>query len=111
MTKQKTKINRQILITIILIALIALIGFNFNALTGNATKSLMPDVTVYPSTVKAGEKINIKVKPNRGCVLLRACLRDFNPASMCCSPAALPAPGGRTPTQADPRSIRFRCNS
>ena len=58
----------QIIIGVVAIVLIALIGFNFNNITGKATGSLMPDVTVYPGTVKAGEKINIKVKPKIGCV-------------------------------------------
>ncbi len=60
--------KNKILIAAIAIVLIALIGFNFNNITGKAAGSLMPDVTVFPGTVKAGEKINIKVKPNKGCV-------------------------------------------
>ena len=60
--------RNKVLIGAIAVVLIAIIGFNFNNIVGNATKSLAPDVTVFPSTVKAGEKINIKVKPNRGCV-------------------------------------------
>lgn len=60
--------RNKIIIGAVAIVLIALIGFNFNNITGNVVGSLVPDVTVYPSTVKAGEKINIKVKPNKGCV-------------------------------------------
>lgn len=50
------------------IILIALIGFNFDNITGEVTKNLMPDVTAYPQTLKAGEMINIKVRPRNGCV-------------------------------------------
>ncbi|MBS3151276.1 hypothetical protein J4443_02765 [Candidatus Woesearchaeota archaeon] len=60
--------RNKILIGAIAIVLIALIGFNFNSITGNVVGNLKPDVTVFPGTVKAGEKINIKVKPNKGCV-------------------------------------------
>ncbi len=60
--------KNKILIGVVAIVLIALIGFNFGSITGNVTGGLTPEVTVFPSTVKAGEKINIKVKPNKGCV-------------------------------------------
>lgn len=60
--------QNKIFIGVVAIVLVALIGFNFNNITGNVTGGLVPDVTVFPSTVKAGEKINIKVKPNKGCV-------------------------------------------
>lgn len=60
--------GNKILIWFVAIVLIALIGFNFDSITGKATKNLPPDVTVFPETVKAGEKINIKVRPRNGCV-------------------------------------------
>ncbi len=60
--------KNNIVILIVAIVLVAVIGFNIDDITGEAVKNLAPDVTVYPGTVKAGEKINIKVKPNKGCV-------------------------------------------
>ena len=60
--------KNNIVILIVAIVLVAVIGFNIDDITGEAVKNLAPDVTVYPVTVKAGEKINIKVKPNKGCV-------------------------------------------
>ena len=60
--------KNNIVILIVAVVLVAVIAFNIDNITGEAVKRLAPDVTVYPSTVKAGEKINIKVKPNKGCV-------------------------------------------
>ena len=60
--------KNQIIIGTVAIVLIALVGLNFNSLTGQVVGNLSPDVTVYPNVVKAGEKINIKVKPRGGCV-------------------------------------------
>ncbi len=60
--------RNQIIIGVVAAVLIALVGFNFSGVTGQVTGNLSPDITVYPNTVKAGEKINIKVKPKRGCV-------------------------------------------
>jgi len=60
--------KNHILIIVVGIVLVALIGFNFDNITGEATKNLMPDVTAYPQTIKAGEMINIKVRPRNGCV-------------------------------------------
>jgi len=50
------------------IVLLAVIGFNFDDITGNVTKNLVPSVTIYPTSVNAGEKVNIKIRPNNGCV-------------------------------------------
>lgn len=60
--------KNKLIIGVIAVILIAVIGFNFGNLTGKVTKNLSPDATVYPNVVKAGEKINVKVKPNNGCV-------------------------------------------
>ncbi|MEK6952606.1 MAG: hypothetical protein AABX29_06335 [Nanoarchaeota archaeon] len=60
--------KNKVFIGIAAIVLIALIGFNFSGITGNVVGGSAPDVTAFPGTVKAGEKINIKVKPNNGCV-------------------------------------------
>ena len=53
---------------VVAIVLLAVIGFNFEDITGNAVKDLAPSVTIYPTDVNAGEKVNIKVRPNNGCV-------------------------------------------
>jgi len=50
------------------IVLVAVIGFNFDKITGDVTRDLIPSVTAFPAEVTAGEKINIKVRPNNGCV-------------------------------------------
>ena len=79
MKKQKTKINRQILITIVLIALIALIGFNFEKITGGVIKHSYPIVTAYrvdsngkelpeQNVLTAGETVKVKVKVGDYCV-------------------------------------------
>lgn len=75
MKKQKTKINRQILITIVLIALIAFLGFNFEKITGGVIKHQYPIVKVYKTNypqqneVKAGDKITVEVKVGDYCVV------------------------------------------
>lgn len=50
------------------IVLLAIIGFNFDGITGNASLNLVPDITIYPKDITAGEIISIKVKPNSACV-------------------------------------------
>lgn len=68
MSKQKTKINRQILITIILIALIALIGFNFEKITGGVINHSYPIVSVYKqnfpgqNNIIAGDYITVEIQ-------------------------------------------------
>ena len=53
---------------VVAIVLLAVIGFNFEDITGNAVKDLAPSVTIYPTDVNAGEKVNIKIRPNNVCV-------------------------------------------
>lgn len=59
----------KIIIIAAIVVLAAVIGLNFDKITGGATRGiLMPTVTIYPMIVNAGEDVNIKVKPNKGCV-------------------------------------------
>lgn len=73
MEKQKSKVKKQILITIALIALIALIGFNFEKITGSVVHQY-PIVKVYKTSypqqneVKAGEKVTVQVQVGDYCV-------------------------------------------
>ena len=60
--------RNKIILVSVGIVLLALIGFNFNNLTGRATGNLFPDVTVFPGKVNAGEIVEVKVKPRIGCV-------------------------------------------
>ena len=74
MKKQKTQINRKILISIVLIALIAFLGFNFEKITGGVIKHSYPIVKVYQTNypqqneVKAGGQITVEVKVGDYCV-------------------------------------------
>jgi hypothetical protein len=62
--------KEKFMVVIAAIVFTAVIGLNFDAITGKVTTgNLMPDVTTIPGTVKAGEMINIKIKPNEGCVV------------------------------------------
>jgi hypothetical protein len=58
------------LMAFVVLVLLALIGFNFDAITGKVTtgKNLVPSVTAVPIEIKAGDMIDIKIKPRDGCV-------------------------------------------
>lgn len=61
--------KNKVIIAFVVLVLLALIGFNFDEITGKVTtKNLIPSVTAFPSEVKAGEMINIKIKPRDACV-------------------------------------------
>lgn len=63
--------RKNIIFGISVIILIALIGFNLNKMTGESVKedpSKVPVVSVFPTEVKAGEKITAVVKLRGYCV-------------------------------------------
>ncbi len=66
--------KKGILVVMILIALIALIGFNFEKITGSFVKNKFPIVGVYKTNfpeqneLKAGDPITIQVKVGEYCV-------------------------------------------
>ncbi len=60
--------KNKILIVFVVLVLLALIGFNFDIITGRVTGNLIPEVTAFPGEVKPGEMINIKIRPREGCV-------------------------------------------
>ena len=74
MNKQKAKVKKQMLIAIALILLIALIGFNFEKITGGIIKHQYPIVKVYKTgfpqqnEVRAGDKVTVEVKIGEYCV-------------------------------------------
>jgi hypothetical protein len=60
--------RNKMFIGIAALVFIAIIGFNFDAITGKTIGELAPSVTVHPETVKAGGMVDIKIRPRNGCV-------------------------------------------
>ncbi|MBU2639594.1 MAG: hypothetical protein KKG75_02685 [Nanoarchaeota archaeon] len=70
MNEQKLSEDK-VLVALVVIFLVAIIGFNLDKFTGNLTlqeNKDIPIVTVYPSEVKAGEKIYVNVQIRGACV-------------------------------------------
>ena len=62
------KESNTLIISIMLILVIALVGFNFENMTAGAIRFGRTTVDVSPKFITAGEYINIRVNPGRGCV-------------------------------------------
>jgi len=70
--------NENIIIAMVFLVIVALFAFNFSKITGFTPATITkPTVTISPNTIKLsestnaikpGEKINIEIKINEGCV-------------------------------------------
>lgn len=61
--------NKNVIIALIFLVIVALFAFSFEKMTGFAPKSVIsPTVTITPHIIKAGEEIKIKIKINKACI-------------------------------------------
>ena len=68
---EKILSEEKVLVSLIVIFLVAIIGFNLDRFTGNLMlmeNKDIPIVTVYPQDIRAGEKIYVNIQVRGACV-------------------------------------------
>ena len=64
--------NESVIVALVFLVIVALFAFNFNKLTGftaiQEKDDFAPEIKISPRIINAGEKMNIEININKGCV-------------------------------------------